>query len=184
MSPARSAAFPAVVSTALALVCCLMLAIAGCSSSQTAAGSAGGAAHDAKHAQHGTSRNLMAFGKAYLAIAEPANRRLDVEVDKYEDERHHDLAAAESALRAQAATERQFDRDLAKIGFPPQIAATARALIGVNEIRAGLAEREAKASSISELVSFDSAHKLADAQVEAQVRVIRTQLRLPPPESS
>jgi hypothetical protein len=167
----------------LALTCCLMLAITGCASGQTASGPTGGA-HDAKHAQHGTARNLQALAKAYLAIAVPANHRLDVEVDKYEDERHHDLAAAESALRAQAATERQFDRDLAKIGFPPQIAATARALIGVNEIRAGLAEREAKASSISELVSFDSAQKLADAQVEAQVRVIRTQLGLPPPESS
>ena len=180
MSPARSAAVPAVVSTVIALTCCLMLAIIGCAGGHTASGGA----HDAKHAQHGTDRNLKVLAKAYLAIAVPANHRLDVEVDKYEDERHHDLAAAESALRAQAATERQFDRDLAKIGFPPQIAATARALIGVNEIRAGLAEREAKARSISGLLSFDSAHKLANAQVEAQVRVIRAQLGLPPPETS
>jgi hypothetical protein len=182
MKPARSAAAPAVVSTALALACSLMLA-AGCASSYTPAAPARGA-REAKHAQHVTSRNLKALAKAYLAIAEPANHRLDVEVDKYEDERHHELAAAASALRAQAATERQFDRDLAKIGFPPQIAATARALIGVNEIRARLAEREARAGSISELLSFDSEHKLADAQVEAQVRVIRAQLGLPPPETS
>ncbi len=113
-----------------------------------------------------------------------ANHRLDIEVDKYNDERRHDLAAAESALRAQAATERQFDRNLAAIGFPPPIAATASALIRVNEIRAKLAEREARAGSISELMSFTSAHKLADAQVEAQVKVIRAQLGLPPPESS
>jgi hypothetical protein len=183
MSPARSAPAPAVVTTALALACCLMLAIAGCASGQAASGTTGGA-HDAKHAHHWTDRNLRALAKAYMAIAEPANHRLDVEVDKYEDERHHDLAAAELALRAQAATERQFDRDLAKIGFPPPIAATARALIEVNEIRARMAEREARATSISELLSFGSQHKLADAEVEAQVRVIRAQLGLPPPETS
>jgi hypothetical protein len=160
-----------------------MLAAAGCSGSRPAAAPASGA-RVAKHAQHATNRNFKALANAYLVIAEPANHRLDVEVDKYEDQRHRDLAAAESALRAQAATERQFDRNLAKIGFPARIAATARALIGVNEIRARLAEREAKAGSISELLSFDSAHKMADAQVEAQVRAIRARLGLPPPGTS
>jgi hypothetical protein len=47
-----------------------------------------------------------------------------------------------------------------------------------------MAEREAQARSIAELLSFDSQHKLADAQVEAQVRMIRVQLGLPPPETS
>jgi hypothetical protein len=183
MSPSRSAPAPTVVSIALALGCFLMLAISGCVSGTSASGAAGGA-HAAKHAHHGTNRNLKALAKAYLAIAEPANHRLDIEVDKYQDERRHHLAAAESALRAQAATERQFDRDLAKIKFPPPIAATARALIAVNKIRASMAEREAMARSISELLSFDSEHKLADAEIEAQVRVIRSQLRLPPPETS
>jgi hypothetical protein len=185
MSPARSARAPAAVSTALALACCVLLAITACAS-----GHAAGGAHDAKHAQHGsnrnlgTHRNLKALAKAYLAIAEPANHRLDAEVGKYENERHHDLAAAESALRAQALTERQFDRNLAKIGFPPSIAATARALIGMNEIRASMAEREAAAGSIPELLSFGRQHKMADAQVEAQVRVLRAQLGLPPPATS
>jgi hypothetical protein len=183
MAPARSTPAPAVPSIAVALACCVMLAIAGCAGGHAASGATGGI-HEAKHAHHATDRNLKALAKAYLAIAEPANHRLDVEVDKYVDERHHDLAAAEAALRAQAATERRFDRDLAKIGFPPAIAATARALIGVNEIRARMAEREAQARSISELLSFGNQHKLADAQVEAQVKVIRVQLSLPPPETS
>jgi hypothetical protein len=183
MSPARSVPAPAALSTAVALACCLILAIAGCASGHAASEAAGGT-HNAQHAHREAGRDLRALAKAYVEIAEPANHRLDVEVDKYEDERHHDLAAAESALRAQAATERQFDRNLAKIGFPPAIAATARALIGVNEIRARMADREAKARSISDLLSFDSQHKLADAQVEAQVKVIRAQLGLPPPETS
>jgi hypothetical protein len=169
MSPARSATPPAVVRTALALAGCLMFVVAGCASGQ---------------APHRPARDAKALARAYLAIAEPANHRLDVEVDAYDDAAHHDLAAAASALRAQAATERQFDRELARIGFPPRIAATARALIGVNEIRARLVEREAKAASISELRTFTSAHEMADAQVEARVRMIRSQLGLPPPETS
>ncbi len=170
MPPARSLMAAAIAKIVLALAACLMLAVAGC-----AAGSA---------ANPGTRpSSTRALAKAYLKIAEPANHRLDVEVDKYDDQRHHDLAAAESALRAQAATERQFDQNLAAIGFPPPIAATARALIRVNEIRARLAERQARAGSISELLSFTGARKLADAQVEAQVKVIRAQLGLPPPAS-
>ena len=171
------------VSALLALTGWVLVAVAGCAGSSSGGGHTTGA-HAAKRAQHGAGRNIRALAKAYLTIAAPANHRLDVEVDKYDDERHHDLAAAVSALRAQAATERQFDADLAEIGFPPPIAATARALIRVNEIRAKLAERAAKARSIRELLSFSSAHKLADAQVEAQVRVIRSQLGLPPPETS
>lgn len=169
MSPARSATSPAVVSTATALAGCLMFMVAGCASAQ---------------APHRPPRDTKALARAYLAIAEPANHRLDVEVDAYDDAAHHDLAAAASALRAQAATERQFDRELARIGFPPRVAATARALIRVNEIRARLATREANAASIPQLLTFTGAHKVADAQVEAQVRVIRSQLGLPPPETS
>ena len=168
-----SAAAPAAVSIVLAVVTCLVLVLAGCSSGQ-----------HSQHARPGTGQNTRALARAYLAIAEPANHRLDVEVERYEDESHKHLAAAESALSAQAATERAFDKDLAKIAFPPAIAVTARALISVNEIRAMLAERQAQARSISALLSLAAGHKMADAQVEAQVRVIRAQLGLPPPETS
>jgi hypothetical protein len=56
----------------------------------------------------------------YLAAAEPANRRLDAEVQSYADHEHRNLAAAEAALRAEAVTERWFDQGLVKIPFPPQ----------------------------------------------------------------
>jgi hypothetical protein len=169
MPPARSATPPAVARTATALAGCLMVGVAGCASVR---------------APHQPAHDIKALARTYLAIAAPADHSLDVEVDTYTDDRHHDLAAATAALRAQAATERQFDHELARIGFPPHIAATARALIRVNEIRARMAEREATATSIPELLSFTSAHKMADAQVEAEVRVIRSQLGLPPPETS
>jgi hypothetical protein len=157
-----------------AVLCCLIPAAAGCSS-----GGAGAAAPTAA-----PSPGLHALAAEYLAIAEPANHRLDVEVSAYADHAHHNLAAAEHALRAEAATERSFDRQLAAIAFPPAIEATARALIRVNEIRARLALRQAAASSLPALRSFTAGHRAADAEVEAQVRVIRTELGLPPPAAS
>ena len=40
----------------------------------------------------------------YLAAAEPANRRLDAEVQSYAHHEHRNLAVAEAALRAEAVT--------------------------------------------------------------------------------
>jgi hypothetical protein len=125
-----------------------------------------------------------ALGSAYLALAQPANRRLDAEVDRFTDHEHRDLAAAEAALRAEAATERRFDQLLRELRFPPRIAPSARALIRVNQRRAALAQRQASSSSVAGLVSFTRLHLAADAAVEAQVRILRRDLGLPPPESS
>jgi hypothetical protein len=121
----------------------------------------------------------------YLAIARPANHRLDIEVDGYADKlRDGSLAAAESDLQAEAATEHRFDQDLTKIAFPPRVAAIARALIQANQARIVLTERQALSSSRAELLSFATGHRNADAAVEVQVRLIRRALRLPPPENS
>lgn len=135
-------------------------------------------------AQHNARPSLRALAAEYLAIARPANHRLDVAVEAYAHHAHHNLAAAETALRAQAATERWFDDRLARIKFPPAIAVTARALIRVNEIRAAMTDRQARSASIPALLSLSRDHKAADAQVEAQVRAIRAELGLPPPLSS
>jgi len=130
------------------------------------------------------SVSIRSLAARYLAVAEPANHRLDVEVDAYADSARHSLAAAENALRAEAATEHEFDRQLAAISFPPAIEATAEALIRVNEIRAGLTLKQAAARSIPALLSFTGAHNAADAELEAQVRFIRSELGLPPPATS
>lgn len=95
---------------------------------------------------------VRALAAAYLAIARPANRRLDSEVDGFTDHEHHDLAAAEAALRAEAATERRFDLLLGKIRFPARIAPTALALIRVNQRRAVLTDQQAGSSSVTGLV--------------------------------
>lgn len=121
---------------------------------------------------------------AYLAIALPANHKLDKAETGYTRHFRTNLAAAKEALRAQAAIERGFDRQLAAIRFPPAIEATASALIRVNQIRIALTLRQARAPSIPALLAFTGGHRAADAEVEAQVSTIRAALGLPPPESS
>jgi hypothetical protein len=148
-------------------------------------------AHQAGHAGQptppgsGAARGgVRALASAYLAIARPANRRLDSEVDGFTDHEHHDLAAAEAALRAEAATERRFDQLLGEIRFPARITPTALALIRANQRRAALTDQQARSSSVTGLVSFTGRHRAADAAVETQVRILRRALGLPPPDSS
>lgn len=137
----------------------------------------------ATHATSGGS-GKKALAAAYMAIARPANHRLDKEVDSYKDHARGDLAIAEADLREEAATERWFDRRLLKIAFPSAIAATARALVRVNDQRIALTIRQARAMTISELLAFNAGHRAADAAVEVLVRIIRKQLGLPPPDNA
>lgn len=124
------------------------------------------------------------LAKAYLAIAEPANDKLEQAENSYTFNCRTHLTGAEAALRSEAAIERGFDRQLATIRFPPSIEATATALISVNQIRIAFTLRQAKAGSINALLAFTGGHQAADAEVEAQVRAIRAELGLPPPASS
>jgi hypothetical protein len=105
-------------------------------------------------------------------------------VDGFRDHRHDDLAKATADLRAQAATERHFDRQLARIHFPPAIARMARALIRANRSRISLTRREARSPSLAKLKTFTGRHKAADAAVETWVKAIRKALGLPPPSTS
>jgi hypothetical protein len=168
-----------------AVVCLMLLLAGGCASQAT--GGRGAAGHpSARPAAGGTApgSGTRELAGEYLAIAAPANRQLDQEVDSYGDHVRGDLGAAESALRAEAATERRFDQLLVRIKFPARIDATARALATVNQHRIALTELQAQSASTAALLSFTGSHKSADAAVEAQVRIIRRQLGLPPPDSS
>ena len=130
------------------------------------------------------SASIRRLAADYLAIARPANHRLDVEVDGFKDHSRDDLAEAAANLRAEAATELHFDRQLSRIPFPAAIAAIARALIRANQSRIALTRREARSASLARLRSFASTHKAADAAVEVQARAIRKALSLPPPSTS
>ena len=160
----------------------LTLIISGCASGHSADLSmrTGGTAPATRPAGASTTT----AGARYLAIAAPANHSLDAESDSLTDHEHHDLGTAEAALRAEAATERRFDQLLAEIRFPARIAGTARTLIRVNQNRIELTEQQARSSSIAGLLSFAGRHQAADAAVEAQTRIIRQELGLPPPPDS
>jgi hypothetical protein len=168
-------------SGAVVLFASVLLA-AGCAGSHPAQTAA--PAPHVRTASTVSAAQLHALAERYLAIAEPANERLDHEVDGYEDNSRHNLSAAEADLRAQAATEHEFDRQLSRIPFPLPIAAMAQALIGANQIRIGLTGQQTRSSSLAQLRSFDHRHHAADAAVETQVRIIRQALGLPPPKTS
>jgi hypothetical protein len=163
---------------------CLAALAGGCASQVTGAGNAGHRHAASTASATAPGGEISGLAAHYLAIAVPANRELDQEVDAYDDHAHGSLARAESALRAEAATERRFDQLLLRIDFPEGIDATARALVAVNQRRVALTELQAQSASTAELLSFTSSHKSADAGVEAEVRIIRRQLGLPPPENS
>jgi hypothetical protein len=78
----------------------LFLLAAGCTPSGHPPGTRGQAPY----------QESSAAAAGYLAAAEPANRRLDTEIQSYDHHEHQNLAAAEAALRAEAATERWFDQ--------------------------------------------------------------------------
>ena len=127
---------------------------------------------------------LAALAHRYLAVADPANHRLEVANDGVTHNQRDDLTAARADLRAEVATESRFDRQLGAIPFPPKIAAIARALILANQQRGALTSRQARSASLAQIRSFDSRHAATDAAVEVQVRLLRQALHLPPPSTS
>jgi hypothetical protein len=128
-------------------------------------------------------RHLAALARSYLAIATPSDKRLDAEEDAYADNEKDDLAAARANLRQQVATERLFDTQLAAIKFPPALENTARALTVANERRFRVTLLQARSTTLARLRSLDAQRKAGDAAVEVEVRLLREQLRLPPPAS-
>jgi hypothetical protein len=168
---------------------CAVLAVTGCAAQHPSASRIGHSSQTGhKRAEAGASpsaagKTTKQLAAAYLAIALPANRRLDKEVDSYEDHERDDLAIARRDLRAEAATERGFDSKLLKIAFPIDVKAIAWELVQANNERIALTERQSRAATIARLRGFDKRHKTADAAVEDQVRIIRIDLGLPPPDS-
>ena len=120
----------------------------------------------------------------YLAIAGPANHRLEIANDGYKKDELTNLAAASADLRSEVATETSFDEQLAHIPFPLSVASIARAVILANEQRGALTARQARSTSLAQLRSFDARHRAKDAAVEVQVRLLRKALHLPPPTTS
>ncbi len=127
---------------------------------------------------------VRALAARYLAIAQPANHQLDHEFDSLKDYEKTNLAAARADLRAVTATERRFDRQLIAITFPPPTEPIVRLLYRVNQARAALTSTAATATSLRQLRGYQPRLDAANQPVEDAVRVIRSQLALPPPDTS
>ena len=178
-----------------AVAAVLAMTLAGCGSGgaaapspspapSTAAPASPSAAPASPSATPLTSAQRRKLARQYLAVAEPANKALDHEVDAFDDARHDDLARAVAALHGQVRVERSFDRNLAAIGFPPPADVIAHLLVLANQQRIALTLQEAKATSVTGLATFRKRHAAADEAVERQARLIRKLLGLPPPETS
>ena len=177
-----------------AVAAVLAMTLAGCSSGgaaspspspapSTAAPASPSAAPASPSATPLTSAQQRKLARQYLAVAGPASKALDHEVDAFDDARHDDLARAVAALHGQVRVERSFDRNLAAIGFPPPVDVIAHLLILANQQRIALTLQEAKATSVTGLATFRKRHAAADEAVERQVRLLRKLLGLPPPET-
>ena len=160
----------------LAAACAVLLA-AGCASSQPPKPPEGAAVP-------ASTPPARALAARYLAIAQPANRQLDHDFDGLQDTENTDLAAAEADLRNAAATERRFDRQLIAIAFPPRTEPIVRLLITVNQARAALTGTAAATPSLRQLHGYQPRLDAANEPVEEAVTVIRSQLGLPPPDTS
>ncbi|MFI5081134.1 MAG: hypothetical protein ACHQCE_08680, partial [Streptosporangiales bacterium] len=161
---------------------CAALLAAGCTGGDRPAATAPASpAVPAGQAVSPAQRKMAA--RSYLVIALPANRRLETDFDGLDDH-HGDLAAAKADLQDAAATERQFDRRLLALKLPAATETVARLLVTANEARARLTTAAAASTSLSQLHRYEPRLTTANAPVEEAVRVIRSQLGLPPPETS
>ena len=189
--PARRASARSLAGSVAAV---LALALAGCSSGGPSLPSPSPASPDTPAASASpsappsspplTTAQRRKLARQYLAVAEPANKALDHEVDEFEDAQHDDLAKAIDALHGQARVERSFDQKMAAIDFPPPVSTIAHLLVLANQDRIALTLQEAKATSVAGLATFRKRHAAADEAVERQVRLIRKLLGLPPPDTA
>jgi len=163
---------------------CAALLAAGCAGDgQPAATPSAPASPAAPAVQTLSPAQRKAAARSYLAIARPANRRLETDFDGLDNHRGN-LAAAQADLRDAAATERQFDRRLLALNLPAPTETAARLLVTANEARARLTTAAAASTSLSQLHRYEPRLTAANRPVEDAVRVIRSQLGLPPPETS
>jgi hypothetical protein len=172
--------------SATAVAGCVMLMTAGC-----AAGRPSGpvpprpaAAHAPPAAGIAAGPGRRALAARYLAIAVAGNRRLDIDFGRLDGRDRSDLAAARADLRDAAATERLFDQRLARIAFPAGTEMIARLLVLSNQARAQLTTAAAGSLSLPQLQAYRRQLAAANGPVEEAVGVIRSQLGLPPADTS
>jgi hypothetical protein len=120
----------------------------------------------------------------YLVIAQAGNRRLEAEFGGLDGRDRNRLGAARRDLRQAAATERLFDKRLLGIAFPAPAERIAQFLYWVNQARASLTIAAASSASLARLHAAEHRLTQANKPVEQAVAILRSQLGLPPPETS
>lgn len=125
-----------------------------------------------------------ALAARYLAVAQAGNKRLEVEFGRLHQEDRLRLAAARQDLREIAATERLFDQRLLGIPFPAATERIARFLNWVNQARASMTAAAASSPSLARLRAGERRLTESNKPVEQAVAILRSQLGLPPPETS
>ena len=166
------------LSAVLAVATCTGLVSAGCAASRPPAPA------QPQPPVAATPLASRAAAARYLAIAGAGNRRLEVDFDSLAGRDRRRLPAAEADLRDAAATEHLFDRRLLAITFPAASEPLARILYRVNQSRASLTTAAAGSGSLRQLGAFERRLTTANEPVEDAVRVLRSQLGLPPPDTS
>jgi hypothetical protein len=116
----------------------------------------------------------------YSNIADPANRLLAADLQAYGVNRLHNLAAAKLDLSNEVKTDTAFDNQLGQITFPSAADPHADTLIALDAKRIKLIQLQLQATSLRKLRALDSQVEAASAAVDAQVKIMRQDLGLPP----
>jgi hypothetical protein len=145
-----------------------------------------GARHQAALAAAGCEPNLSPSGlqctsvwmleRRYMSITTPAIQQLNTDVAAYTAKQRHNLAAAEAALRAEAASADAFDTSLVRFPFPPAVAPLAKALIQAILTRVKLTGEQARSSSLAQLRSFNDRVDRAGAAIQTEMKLVRKAL--------
>jgi hypothetical protein len=116
----------------------------------------------------------------YVSIMTPDVQQLNTDMAAYTANERRNLAAAETALTAEVASEHSFDTSVGAIQFPPNIAPIAKALLQANQARAALTAEQARSSSLTQLRSFNRRVKADSTAVATEMGLIRKALDGPP----
>jgi hypothetical protein len=157
----------------------IVVLVAGCSTSSRENGVNG-----VSHAPVAVTTDGHSPASQYLAIAVAGNNRLEIDFDQLSGRDRDRLSPALADLNDASATERLFDRRLLMIAFPPAVKVIAEELYAVNESRAKLSAEAAMSRTLVQLRGYESRLSAANVPVEREVRLVRSSLDLPPPNTS
>jgi len=126
-----------------------------------------------------TTQPMLA--RRYAALMAPASQQLTTDAVAYAANERDHLTVAEAALKAEVMAERALGRSLAAFPFPPAVAPVAKRLIEANQARATLTAEQARSSSLTRLRSFNHRVQVAEAAVQAEMRLVAAAVDAPLP---